>query len=171
MTLPPTNLDLGGYVSNIVSAYVANHGVEASALPGLIQSVQRAFAGLSGGTGEQPREERPQPAVPIKKSVFPTYIVCLEDGKKLKMMKRHLKTAYNMEPDEYRQRWGLPHDYPMVAPDYAAQRSRLAKKIGLGRKPQPEPEIIAEPEPVVRHIPEGRRGAKRVKTFTVGSEA
>jgi predicted transcriptional regulator len=111
------------------------------------------------GALETPSEEKPQPAVPIKKSVFPTYIVCLEDGKKLKMLKRHLKTAYNMDPDEYRQRWGLPHDYPMVAPNYAEQRSSLAKAHGLGRKPQPE--IIAEP--VVQRVPEGRRGGKQAK--------
>jgi predicted transcriptional regulator len=80
--------------------------------------------------------ERPQPAVPIKKSVFPDYIICLEDGKKLKMLKRHLKTAYNLAPEEYRERWGLASDYPMVAPTYAKHRSNLAKKIGLGTKPR-----------------------------------
>ena len=80
--------------------------------------------------------ERPRPAVAIKKSISPDYIVCLEDGKKLKMLKRHLKTAYNMTPDEYRKRWGLPADYPMVAPNYAKHRSNLAKKIGLGTKPR-----------------------------------
>ena len=150
MNPPSTDLTLGAYVSNIVSAYVSNHTVEVSALPGLIQSVQRALAALSGDVPEPASKEKPQPAVPIKKSVFPSYIVCLEDGKKLKMLKRHLKAAYNMEPDEYRQRWGLPHDYPMVAPDYATHRSSLAKTIGLGRRPQPEPEIIPEPEPVVQ---------------------
>ncbi len=80
--------------------------------------------------------DKPQPAVPIKKSVFPDHIVCLEDGKKLKMLKRHLKTAYNMSPEQYRERWGLPLDYPMVAPNYARHRSSLAKKIGLGTKPR-----------------------------------
>ncbi|MBP2293822.1 putative transcriptional regulator [Azospirillum rugosum] len=86
------------------------------------------------GTEPVVTEERPQPAVPIKKSVTPDYIVCLEDGKKLKMLKRHLKTAYNMSPEEYRDRWGLPADYPMVAPNYARQRSSLAKQIGLGTR-------------------------------------
>lgn len=80
--------------------------------------------------------ERPQPAVPVKRSIYPDYIVCLEDGKKLKMLKRHLKTAYNMSPEQYRERWGLPPDYPMVAPNYARHRSSLAKKIGLGTKPR-----------------------------------
>jgi predicted transcriptional regulator len=99
-------------------------------LPRLIHDVHRALSSATdGGKGE-----RPAPAVPIKKSVTPEYIVCLEDGKKLKMLKRHLKTAYDMTPDEYRQRWGLPHDYPMVAPNYAKHRSSLAKKIGLGTK-------------------------------------
>jgi len=85
--------------------------------------------------GEEPAQvDRPQPAVSVKKSVTPDYIICLEDGKKLKMLKRHLKTAYNMTPEEYRQRWGLPSDYPMVAPNYASQRRNLAKKIGLGTK-------------------------------------
>ncbi len=83
-------------------------------------------------------EPKPTPAVSIKQSVKPEYIVCLDDGKKLKMLKRHLKTAYNMTPDDYRKRWGLPRDYPMVAPNYAKQRSELAKKIGLGRKPEPK---------------------------------
>lgn len=82
--------------------------------------------------------DRPQPVVPVKKSVTPEYIVCLEDGKKLKMLKRHLKTAYDMSPEEYRERWGLPADYPMVAPNYAKQRSRLAKDIGLGTKSKPK---------------------------------
>ena len=89
--------------------------------------------GVSAGGADRPAE-RPQPAVSIKKSVTPDFIVCLEDGKKLKMLKRHLKTAYGMTPSQYRERWGLPADYPMVAPNYAAQRSLLAKKIGLGTK-------------------------------------
>ena len=87
------------------------------------------------GAPAEATAERPDPAVPIKKSVTPDYVICLEDGKKLKMLKRHLRTAYDMSPDEYRQRWELPGDYPMVAPNYAKQRSELAKKIGLGRKP------------------------------------
>ena len=88
----------------------------------------------TASASSEPEPEPLKPAVPVKKSVMPDYIICLEDGKKLKMLKRHLKTAYNMTPDEYRQRWGLPANYPMVAPNYAKQRSRLAKKIGLGRR-------------------------------------
>jgi predicted transcriptional regulator len=102
-------------------------------LPSLILDVYRTLANV----GREPiQADKPQPAVPVKKSVFPDHIVCLEDGKKLKMLKRHLKTSYDMTPDQYRERWGLPADYPMVAPDYASHRSRLAKKIGLGTKPR-----------------------------------
>lgn len=98
----------------------------------MIRDVYETLSTVQGG-GER-QVERPTPAVPVKRSVTPDHIVCLEDGKKLKMLKRHLKTAYNMSPDEYRERWGLPADYPMVAPNYAAARSALAKKMGLGRK-------------------------------------
>jgi predicted transcriptional regulator len=101
-------------------------------LPGLIRQVHAALANVGGDVVVTP--ERPQPAVPIKRSVMPDFIVCLEDGKKLKMLKRHLKTAFNMTPEEYRERWDLPPDYPMVAPNYASQRSRLAKEIGLGTR-------------------------------------
>ena len=118
--------------SDIVAAHVANNNVEVSDVPTLIQTVYSALAGLGGE--QQQKEERPEPAVSVRASVKPDYIVCLEDGKKLKMLKRHLKTAYNMSPEDYRQRWGLPADYPMVAPNYAAQRSTLAKKIGLGTR-------------------------------------
>ncbi len=120
--------------AQIVSAHVSNNTVEASALPGLIQEVYRTLNGLNGGVGEVAASEKPTPAVPIKKSVYPDYIICLEDGKKLKMLKRHLQSSYNMTPDQYRERWGLPRDYPMVAPSYAERRSDLAKEIGLGRK-------------------------------------
>jgi predicted transcriptional regulator len=122
-----------GLTAQIVSAHVSNNTVSAEGLPALIQDVYRALSNV--GVQVEPTE-KPQPAVPIKKSVFGDYIVCLEDGKKLKMLKRHLKTAYNLEPDQYRERWGLPPDYPMVAPNYARQRSSLAKKIGLGTKPR-----------------------------------
>ncbi len=115
--------------STIVAAHVSNNSVPTADLPGVIATVHETLAAL--GTEEAPR---PKPAVPIKKSVTPDYIICLDDGKKLKMLKRHLRTAYNMTPDDYRKRWGLPSDYPMVAPNYAATRSKLAKKIGLGRK-------------------------------------
>src|SRR5450756_588822 len=125
--------DVLGLTAQIVSAHVANNSVAQEALPGLIQEVYRT---LSGVGREQPQPDKPQPAVPAKKSVFPDYIICLDDGKKLKMLKRHLKTAYNMTPEQYRERWGLPQDYPMVAPSYARHRSSLAKKIGLGTKPR-----------------------------------
>ncbi|MCW9035506.1 MAG: MucR family transcriptional regulator [Rhodospirillales bacterium] len=117
--------------TEVVAAHVANNTVTLTDLPQLIRDVYNTLSGL--GT-VSPTPERPQPAVSIRKSVTPDYIVCLEDGKKLKMLKRHLKTAYNMSPDEYRERWGLAADYPMVAPNYAAHRSNLAKKIGLGTK-------------------------------------
>ena len=119
------------HTAKIVASFVSNNSVPGSELPSLIRSVAEAVAGI--GAPEVNRESL-RPAVPIKKSVMPDFIICLEDGKKLKMLKRHLKTAYNMSPDEYRQRWGLPANYPMVAPNYAKQRSRLAKKIGLGKR-------------------------------------
>jgi predicted transcriptional regulator len=118
--------------TQIVAAHVGHNTVEMSDLPPLIEQVYKTLANV--GQEPAPQPERPQPAVPIKKSVTPEYIVCLEDGKQLKMLKRHLKTAYNMTPEEYRERWGLPPDYPMVAPNYAKQRSKLAKQIGLGTR-------------------------------------
>jgi len=118
--------------TEIVAAHVANNTVAVADLPELIQQVYRTLSGIGGSAPVAP--ERPQPAVSVKKSVTPDYIICLEDGKKLKMLKRHLKTAYGMTPEEYRERWSLPPDYPMVAPNYAEQRSSLAKKIGLGTK-------------------------------------
>ena len=116
-------------VSKIVSAYVSKNSLPPGELPQLIRTVNEALK-----TPDQVAAARPEPAVPIKKSVHPDYVICLEDGMKLKMLKRHLRASYDMSPDEYRQRWGLPADYPMVAPKYAAVRSELAKKIGLGRK-------------------------------------
>ena len=118
--------------SDIVTAHVANNNVDVDALPALIGNVYGALAGL-GKTEEV--ESPPEPAVPVRQSVKQDYLVCLEDGKKMKMLKRHLMTAYGMTPDEYRQRWNLPADYPMVAPAYAEKRRELAKKIGLGRTP------------------------------------
>ena len=128
--------------AEIVGAYVGHHTVAATDLPDLIAMVGKGLASL-GQAEAAPEEEKPTPAVPIKRSVTPDHIVCLEDGKTLKMLKRHLKTRYDMTPDEYRKRWGLKDDYPMVAPSYAAQRSDLAKKIGLGRKPEPEKPVKA----------------------------
>ena len=119
--------------SDIVAAHVSNNSVSVDELPALISNVYGALNGL--GQSQTITEERPEPAVSIRASIKPDYIVCLEDGKKLKMLKRHLMTHYNMTPDEYRQRWNLPADYPMVAPNYAEKRRELAKKIGLGRKP------------------------------------
>ena len=119
--------------SDIVAAHVANNSVSVDDLPNLISSVYGALAGL--GQGPVIEEARPEPAVSIRASIKPDYIVCLEDGKKLKMLKRHLMTHYNMTPEEYRRRWGLPGDYPMVAPNYAEKRRQLAKAIGLGRNP------------------------------------
>lgn len=119
--------------SDIVAAHVSNNNVPLEDLPTLITNVFGALAGL--GSVEPVAEERPEPAVSVRASVKPDYIVCLEDGKKLKMLKRHLMTHYNMTPDDYRQRWNLAADYPMVAPNYAEKRRELAKKIGLGRKP------------------------------------
>jgi predicted transcriptional regulator len=124
--------DLLALTTEIVAAHVSNNTVTVADLPQLINQVYQSLSTI--GTGPAPAAERPQPAVNIKKSVFPDYIVCLEDGKKLKMLKRHLKTAYNLTPEEYRERWGLPADYPMVAPNYAKQRSKLAKEIGLGTR-------------------------------------
>ena len=111
---------------------MANNKVSSEELTELIRSVHRTLANLSGANGERPTE-RPKPAAPINKSVNHDYIICLEDGKKLKMLKRYLRSTYNLSPDEYRKRWGLPADYPMVAPAYAARRSEFAKKIGLGK--------------------------------------
>ena len=130
----PKPNDILRLASEIVAAHVANNTVDLTELPGLIEQVYKTLANMDkDGDG---LAARPTPAVTVRKSVTPEYIVCLEDGKKLKMLKRHLKTAYNMTPDEYRERWGLPADYPMVAPNYAKHRSALAKKIGLGTKPR-----------------------------------
>ena len=119
--------------AQVVAAYVSNNPVPAQQLGEVIRSIHASLLGLE--TGAPASADGESPAVPIRKSVTPDYIVCLEDGKKLKMLKRHLRTAYNLTPEQYRAKWGLPADYPMVAPNYAAQRSAFAKKIGLGRKP------------------------------------
>ena len=118
--------------ADIVSAHVSNNSVAVNDLPQLIQNVHNALSGL-GGAPEAP-EVKQEPAVSVRSSIKPDYIVCLEDGKKLKMLKRHLMTHYQMTPDQYRQKWGLNAEYPMVAPNYAEQRRSLAKKIGLGTK-------------------------------------
>jgi predicted transcriptional regulator len=131
------NADILGLTAEIVSAHVSNNSVAVADLPNLIQEVYRTLSGMGQPVVEV--TERPQPAVPVKKSVTPEYLICLEDGKKLKMLKRHLKTSFNLTPDQYRERWGLPSDYPMVAPNYTKHRSTLAKRIGLGTKPRARP--------------------------------
>ena len=119
--------------ASIVSAYVSNNSVPTAELPALIGQVHSALTRVSSGHGEVPLEP-PKPAVSVKKSITPDYIVCLEDGKKFKSLKRHLRTQYNMTPEQYRDKWSLPADYPMVAPNYAVARSQLAKKMGLGQQ-------------------------------------
>ncbi|MBS0362807.1 MAG: MucR family transcriptional regulator [Proteobacteria bacterium] len=128
----PSGEDLMRLGAGIVAAFVSRNSVPADALPDVIRTVHQALEGLSRNGVAVP-EERPKPAVAINRSVQHDFIVCLEDGKKLKMLKRYLRSRYDMSPDEYRKRWGLPADYPMVAPAYAARRSDFAKKIGLGR--------------------------------------
>ncbi len=123
--------DLLGLTEKIVSSHVSNNSVASADLPNLIRAVYAALDNVSTGAGTP---SLPKPAVPIKRSVTPNHVVCLEDGKKFKMLKRHLKTDHNLTPKEYRDRWGLSSDYPMTAPNYAKARSELAKKIGLGRK-------------------------------------
>ena len=148
---PPEVLDL---TTKIVAAYAGSHTLPASELPGLIGSVFGALRKL--GTVAEPAPppaEALVPAVPVRKSVMPDYIVCLEDGKKLKVLKRHLATYYNLTPDAYRQRWGLPDDYPMAAPSYAAMRSKMAKDLGLGRKPTATTPVPAAPAPVAAPEP------------------
>ncbi len=137
--------ELLGLTEKIVSAHVANNAVSSADLPDFIKAV---YAALQNASTEAETPALPKPLVPIKRSVTPNYIVCLEDGMKFKMLKRHLRTDHNMTPKEYRERWGLPLDYPMTAPNYARARSELAKKIGLGRKP--------------RNVkPKGKRAAKK----------
>ena len=124
--------DLLKLVGDIVAAYVSHNAVTANDLPSVIKSVHATLGSLSGMVVADSLNTQ-KPAVPIKKSVTDAYVICLEDGKKLKMLKRYLRSNYNLTPEEYRAKWGLPADYPMVAPNYAAQRSEFAKKIGLGR--------------------------------------
>ena len=124
--------DLLRMTADVVAAYVRNNTLATVDLPGVIKAVHMSLASLDGLARPEPEPQKP--AVPIKKSVTPDYIICLEDGKKLKMLKRHLRTAYDMTPDEYRSKWQLGPDYPMVAPNYAKRRSEFAKRIGLGHK-------------------------------------
>ena len=159
MSAETTHSSILEFAAQIVSAHVSNNSVQANALPDLIQQVYKALTMV----GAEPTPvEKLEPAVPLKKSVFPDYIVCLEDGKKLKMLKRHLMTSYGMTPEAYRERWGLPSNYPMVAPNYAERRSALAKSIGLGRKPAGSgDEAAQEPaEPVAKPARRGRKPAR-----------
>ena len=119
--------------ASIVTAYVSKNAVAADDIPALINRVHAALARVASGQGDAGAEGQ-KPAVPVKKSIHPEYIVCLEDGKKFKSLKRHLRTQYNMTPEQYREKWGLAYDYPMVAPNYAAARSKLAKQMGLGQQ-------------------------------------
>jgi predicted transcriptional regulator len=118
--------------ADIVSAYVGNNSVSAAELPNLIQSVHRALSGITGASEAAP-EPLKEPAVSVRKSITPDFLICLEDGRKFKSLKRHLRTKYNMSPEDYRAKWGLAKDYPMVAPNYAKARSDLAKQMGLGQ--------------------------------------
>jgi len=122
-----------GLTARIVAAYVSNNAVAAGEIPGLISQVHAALLRVSSGQ-ETVQAEAPRPAIAVKRSISADYIVCLEDGKKFKSLKRHLRTQYNMTPEQYREKWGLPPDYPMVAPNYAEERSKLAKQMGLGQQ-------------------------------------
>lgn len=132
--------------AEIVAAYVSNNSIQSEQLPALIGNVHKALNAAASGPTEEIPSEPPKPAVPIKKSITADYLICLEDGKKYKALKRHLRSRYNMTPDEYRARWGLPSDYPMVAPSYTAARSELAKRMGLGnarKKDAATPKVAA----------------------------
>ena len=150
-----TQLDLTSLTADIVSAYVASNALTGEKIPELISSVYGALSRASRQAVE-PEPVDLKPAVAIKKSVTPEYIICLEDGQKFKSLKRHLKTHYDMSPEEYREKWGLPRDYPMVAPSYAAARSNLAKNMGLGRRGSTV--VAAEPEAVEKPK---RRGSRK----------
>ena len=144
--------------AQIVSAHVSNNSIPPDGLPNLIKQVMASLK-----SSEQPEVaevKKLEPAVPIKKSVFPDYIVCLEDGKKLKMLKRHLHNEFNMTPDQYRARWGLASDYPMVCPNYSSHRSALAKKVGLGRK-NAAPAVVSPPSAPVRSVSDGKKPGRR----------
>ena len=151
----PTNTppeDLLRLTGQIVVAHLAHNAVPTDAVPGVIRAV---YGALKGAGAPAKADTAPVPAVPVRKSVFPDYIICLEDGKQMKTLKRHLKTSFNMTPQQYRERWGLPSDYPMTAPSYTARRSDMAKKLGLGRKSSNAPAEVA-----VRRIPEGMSARK-----------
>ena len=159
-----SELNLTSYTTDIVSAYVAHNVISGEKLPDFIGSVYAALSKASVHGFEAPEAEL-KPAVPVKKSVTAEYIVCLEDGKKFKSLKRHLRAVYDMSPEEYREKWGLARDYPMVAPTYAAARSHLAKSIGLGRRS--ETQAAAEPSPAASSKPSSKpakASPKRART-------
>ena len=145
--------------TEIVASFVGNNAVATGDLPALVSSVFRALRGVGQAEAEKPAEAL-TPAVPIRKSITPDFLVCLEDGKKFKTLKRHLARRYNLTPEEYRRRWGLPANYPMVAPSYAAKRSALAKEIGLGHKPSAPPPPA--PAPPVTQPPRRVGGRRKV---------
>jgi predicted transcriptional regulator len=151
--------ELLGLTTELVAAFVGNHTIRVGDIPALISGVYQALS--TAGQPEEKPAEKPVPAVPIKKSVTPNYLVCLEDGRKLKTLKRHLATRYNLTPGEYRRRWGLPKNYPMVAPAYTAMRSKLATRTGLGRKaaPSPPPEQAPAAKRPSHRVSGRRRGA------------
>ena len=155
-----TELDLTSLTADIVSAYVAHNALTGDKLPDLIGSVYGALSRASV-QGIEPEKVELKPAIAIKKSVMPDYIICLEDGQKFKSLKRHLKTYYDMSPEEYREKWGLPHDYPMVAPAYAAMRSHLAKSMGLGRRSKAK--AVAQAEVPTSSAPAEKPGKGRGK--------
>jgi len=132
---PEARQDIRRHTTDIVAAYVARNPLGAGELPALIATVHQALRGIASGATAAP--DKPKPAVPIGRSIRPDHLICLEDGKRLKMLKRHLRAAYNLTPEQYRAKWRLPHDYPMVAPEYARARSDLAKQTGLGLKGGP----------------------------------
>ena len=162
------DLNVVEMAAEIVSAYVRNNSVPVSELPALLQSVHEALGNILTGAKPEAVKEPPQPKVPVKKSVTNDYIVCLEDGKRFKSLKRHLHSEHGLSPQEYRDKWGLGKDYPMVAPAYADARSNLAKTMGLGRKAgtpaaeMPEPEA-AEPEPAPAPEPEAGKVEEEAK--------
>lgn len=135
MTERNESIDLTSLVAEVVAAYVSRNPMESNEIPSFVQMIHRSLGALSSGKSYL-LSSRSEPAVSIEDSIHPDYIVCLEDGRKLKMLKRHLKTAYNMTPEQYRERWNLPTNYPMVAPNYAKRRSSIAKDIGLGTHPK-----------------------------------
>ena len=159
---PSGNLALA---TEIVAAFVANNTIAPADLPALITTVLRSLD--AAGRVEEVAPEKPEPAVPVRKSVQREFIVCLEDGRKVKTLKRYLRTRYDLTPDEYRRRWGLPDDYPMVAPAYAELRSTMAKRFGLGRKPaaaeapELQPELVPEPVPEAAPAQQRRPGGRR----------